>query len=69
MPYVALVLISLFFSLFLWLLIRALRTKVTGGIGWSVAQAKQPVLYWLCVGAWLLNAAVGLAFFCLVARS
>lgn len=62
MTYFAVGFLGLFAAAFLWLIARGLRDRVTGGIGWSVSRADQPILYWLCIGAWTFNALAGLAF-------
>lgn len=62
MPYFAVGFLIVFASVFLWLVAKGLRIGVTGGLGWSVARAHQPILYWLCIGAWTFNALASLLF-------
>ncbi len=62
MIYFGMAFVGMFASLFGWLASKALRTKILHGLGWSAAQADKPMTFWLGVGAYLLNATVGLFF-------
>jgi hypothetical protein len=67
MTFVATVFLLGFVSLFMWLTFKGLRSRVTGGIGWTVDRAQQPILYWLCIAAYVLILSVGLLFLLIVA--
>jgi hypothetical protein len=65
MIYFAMAFVTAFMSLFLAMTILAFSKRTAYGLGWSVSQANQPVLFWLCVGGYIVGL-VGSLFFLLI---
>ncbi len=62
MIYVALLFLIAFTGFFIWLTVRSLQRGQVSSRGVTFVRSRQPILYWLGIGAWLLNVLGGLFF-------
>ena len=62
MIYFAIAFIVAWVSVPLTLAILAFRKGIAYGLVWSVSRANRPVVFWVCVGAYMVGVVAGLFF-------